>query len=191
MIRQPPINRLIDKTLALDEPRKRVILRLLYSLYSIHNRKSQIAAKMIFSGAVSMLSILISCIVLVACNLESAGNGVITFISAAMLAAAQIAFATRLDLNHPHFSRTDDGEIKEANSTVSVIILTGLVVCFVIGLLLLYNTLKGLITGAPSEADRGASYAYAICLPLALLAGALAYFFVNLKKAYDNLDTER
>ena len=45
MIRQPPINRLIDKTLALDEPRKRVILRLLYSLYSIHNRKSQIAAK--------------------------------------------------------------------------------------------------------------------------------------------------
>ena len=27
-----------------------VILRLLYSLYSIHNRKSQIAAKMIFSG---------------------------------------------------------------------------------------------------------------------------------------------
>ena len=150
-----------------------------------------LSAKMIFSGAVSMLSILISCIVLVACNLESAGNGVITFISAAMLAAAQIAFATRLDLNHPHFSRTDDGEIKEANSTVSVIILTGLVVCFVIGLLLLYNTLKGLITGAPSEADRGASYAYAICLPLALLAGALAYFFVNLKKAYDNLDTER
>ena len=50
MIRQPPINRLIDKTLALDEPRKRVILRLFYSLYSIHNRKSQIAAKMIFSG---------------------------------------------------------------------------------------------------------------------------------------------
>ena len=150
-----------------------------------------LSAKMVFSGAVSMLSILISCITLVACNLESAGNGVITFISAAMLAAAQIAFATRLDLNHPHFSRTDDGEIKEANSTVSVIILVGLAVCFIIGLLLLYNTLKGVITGTPTDANRGASYAYSICIPLALLGGALAYFFVNLKKAYDNLDTER
>lgn len=150
-----------------------------------------LSAKMLFSGIVSELSIIVSCIVLVASGLESVGMGAITFLSATMLASAQIAFATRLDLNYPHFSRTDDGEIKEANSTVSVIILVGLAVCVVLGILLLYNTVKGLITGIPTDANRAASYAYAICIPLVLLAGALAYFFVNLKKAYENLDAER
>ena len=149
-----------------------------------------LSSKMIFSGIVSELSILVACIVLVATGLEKPADGVVTFISATMLAVAQIAFATRLDLNHPHFSRTDDGEIKEANSTVSVIILVGLLVCLAIGVLLLYNTLNGLKNdGAVSSL--GASYATAICIPLALLGGALTYFFVNLKKAYENLDTER
>lgn len=150
-----------------------------------------LSAKMIFSGAVSILSIFISCIVLVATELENPADGALTFLSATLLAAAQIAFATRLDLDHPHFSHSDDGEIKEANSTVSVIILVGLVVCIGLGVLLLYSTVAGVITGVPAEANRNASCAYAILIPLALLAGALTYFFVNLKKAFENLDTGR
>ena len=150
-----------------------------------------LSAKMIFSGIVSEASILITCITLCASGLEGAGDGIITFISASMLAAAQIMFATRLDLNHPHFSRSDDGEIKEANTTVSVIILVGLAVCLAIGVLLLYNTVSGLITGTPSATDKGISYAYSLAIPFALLAAAAAFFFVNLKQVYQNLDAER
>jgi len=149
-----------------------------------------LSSKMLFSGIVAEASILAACITLAATGLESAGDAVVTFIAATLLAAAQIAFATRLDLNHPHFSRTDDGEIKEASSTVSVIILTGLAVCFLIGLLLLFNTVSGLIGGAAAETDKRISYAYAICLPAALLGASAAFFFVNLKKVYLNLDAE-
>lgn len=150
-----------------------------------------LSVKMIFSGAVSELSILIACITLAASGLESAGDAVVTFISATLLAVAQMAFATRLDLNHPHFARSDDGEIKEANSTVSVIILVGMVVCFALGMLLLYNALGSLIGGSgAATAGKAAGYAYAICIPLALLGASAAYFFVNLKKVYANLDAE-
>ena len=149
-----------------------------------------LSAKMLFSGIVSELSILAACITLAACGLESAGDAVVTFISATIFAIAQIAFATRLDLNHPHFSRTDDGEIKETNSTVSIIILVGLVMCFAIGMLLMQNTIRGLISGTEISTDKSAAYAYALCVPLALLAGAAAFFFVNLKKVYANLDSE-
>jgi len=150
-----------------------------------------LSVKMIFSGAVSELSILIACITLAASGLESAGDAVVTFISATLLAVAQMAFATRLDLNHPHFARSDDGEIKEANSTVSVIILVGMVICFALGMLLLYNALGSLIGGSGAAmAGKAAGYAYAICIPLALLGASAAYFFVNLKKVYANLDAE-
>lgn len=149
-----------------------------------------LGAKMIFSGIVSEASILAACIILVATKIENPADGVVTFISASMLAVAQIAFATRLDLNHPHFSRTDDGEIKESNSNVSVIILTGIIVCFAIGVLLLFNTVSGLITGVPTATDKGISYVYALVIPLLLLAASAAYFFINLNKVYQNLDVE-
>ena len=149
-----------------------------------------LSSKMLFSGIVSEISIIVTCIVLTASGLENPADGLATFVSATMLAAAQIAFATRLDLNHPHFSRTDDGEIKETNSTVSVIILTGLVTCFAIGVLLLFNTVKGLIYGVPMANDKALSYVYALLIPFALLACASAFFFVNLRRAYENLDAE-
>lgn len=149
-----------------------------------------LSAKMIFGGLVSEFSILVACVTLGASGLESPGDTVITFLSASMLAAAQIAFATRLDLNHPHFSKTDDGEIKEANSTVSVIILVGLAVSFAIGILLMYGALQKLITGVNTNMDKAVGYSCALCIPLALLAAATAFFFVNLKEVYANLDSE-
>lgn len=149
-----------------------------------------LSAKMLFSGIVSEISILVACIILPACGLESVGDAVVTFISATLLSVAQIAFATRLDLNRPHFAHTDDGEIKEANSTVSVIILVGLTVCFALGALMLSTAMTGLTQDAPAVTHRGASYAYALCIPITLLAAAAAFFFYNLKKAYANLDAE-
>lgn len=149
-----------------------------------------LSAKMLFSAIISETSIIIACIVLSASGLENSLDAFVTFLCASILAGAQIAFATRLDLNHPHYSRIDDGEIKEANSTISIIILVGLVVCFTLGILLMSGTVRGLIKGEPIYTDKGLSYAYAICIPIALLSAALAYFFLNLKRAYDNLDTE-
>lgn len=149
-----------------------------------------LSAKMLFSGIVAEASILAACIALAASGLEGWGDAAVTFISATILALAQIAFGTRLDLNHPHFSRTDDGEIKETNSTVSTIILVGLAVCFTLGMLLMSNTILGLVNGRATSGGKGAVYAYALCIPLALLGASAAFFFINLKKAYANLDAE-
>lgn len=148
-------------------------------------------AKMIFGGLVSELSIIAACVVLAATGLEQPVDAVVTFVSATLLSIAQLALGTRLDLNHPHFSKTDDGEIKEANSTVSAIIVIGLVAVMIIGGLLLFSAVRPLINGSQSQTTNSAiSYVYALCLPAALLAGAMAFFFIGLKKVYSNLDTE-
>ncbi len=150
-----------------------------------------LSAKMIFGAAVSILSIAVSCIALSATGLESPANATATFFSAVMLSLAQIALATRLDLNHPHFSKTDDGEIKEANSTVSAIIVIGLGVCLIIGVLLLFNAVRAILTNTVAAAtNRTLSYVYALIIPLILLGLSAAFFFINLKKTYSNLDAE-
>lgn len=150
-----------------------------------------LGSKIIFCSIISVLSIAVACIVLGASQLQSAQNSVITFISASVLAFSQIIFATRLDLHRPHFSKTDDGEIKEANSTVSSIIVAGLAVSFAIGFALLFNSVKALITNSQAaETDRTLSFVISICVPILLLAGSLIYFFANLKKDYANLDAE-
>ncbi len=149
-----------------------------------------LSAKMILGGIVAETSIIACCVAYSASGLESPLEAFVTFLSATLLAIAQIAFSTRLDLNRPHFSKTEDGEIKEANTTVSVIILVGMTVCFAIGILLMYGTIKGLIGGTLTSNSIGISYAIALCIPLALLAAAVAFFFAGLKKAYANLDAE-
>ncbi len=149
-----------------------------------------LSVKMLFSGIVAELSIIAACVTLVATGFEQAGDGAVTFLSATMLALAQIALATRMDLNHPHFSKTDDGEIKEANSTVSAIIVIGLVAVLAIGALLLFNTVRSLISGTVQTTDRALSFVYALVIPLLLLGIAATYFFVGLKKVYSNLDAE-
>ncbi len=150
-----------------------------------------LGSKVIFCSIVSIASIAIATITLGATKMESAVNCVVTFISASILALAQIILATRMDLHRPHFSKTEDGEIKEANSTVSSIIIIGLVVSFVIGFALLFSALKAIISGAEVvETNLSLSYALAICLPVVLLISSIAYFFINLKKDYANLDSE-
>lgn len=150
-----------------------------------------LGSKMIFCSVISILSIAIACIVLIATKLLNPIYALIAFVSATLLALAQIIFATRLDLHHPHFSKTDDGEIKEANSTVSSIIFTGLIVSFVIGFALLFNSVKALIMRESTiTTDTTLSIVIAIVIPFILLVMAIAYFFINLKRDYANLDAE-
>ena len=66
----------------------------------------------------------------------------------------------------------------------------GLGMSFLIGFALLFSSFAPLFKGGQPEVNKGASYAIAICLPIAMLGASLGYFFANLKKAYANLDTE-
>ena len=150
-----------------------------------------LGSKIAFCSIVAESSVLITCVVFAATGLEKGADVAVTLVAASLYALAQIVFATRLDLDHPHFAKTDDGEIKESNSTVSTIIAVGLVASFAIGFSLLASFISPLVSGKEfSTLHKGANYAIAICLPLALLAGAAGYFFAHLKRAYENLDSE-
>lgn len=150
-----------------------------------------LGSKIAFCAVVAVASTLLTCVVMGATGLESAKDAVVTFIATALVALAQIVFATRLDLAHPHFAKTDDGEIKESNSTVSGVITIGLFVSCLIGFALTFNSVSPLLFGKTAQqADKAVSYCIALLCPIALLAGAIAYFFAGLKKAYANLDSE-
>lgn len=150
-----------------------------------------LGSKIAFCSIVAESSVLITCVVFAATGLEKGADVAVTLVAASLYALAQIVFATRLDLDHPHFAKTEDGEIKESNSTVSTIIAVGLVASFAIGFSLLASFISPLVSGKEfSTLPKGADYAIAICLPLALLAGAAGYFFAHLKRAYENLDSE-
>ena len=151
---------------------------------------SILGSKIVFCAIVAEASLAIACIVLCATGIESVADGIITFIAASAFAFAQIVGATKKDLTNPHFSRAEDGQIRESNSTVSSVLAIGLGMSFLIGFALLFSSFAPLFKGGQPEVNKGASYAIAICLPIAMLGASLGYFFVNLKKAYANLDTE-
>ncbi len=152
--------------------------------------KQILQAKVLFCSIVSVASILITCILYGALSLQTPLNAFVTFISATMVAFAQILIATRMDLNNPHFSKTDEGEIKEANSTVSSIILLGLAQSLVMGVLMFIPPIVSLLQNSTEPYNSAVSYAVAICLPIALLASAIVFFLVHLQRKYDNLDVE-
>ncbi|HBP51919.1 MAG TPA: hypothetical protein DE061_00760 [Clostridiales bacterium] len=150
-----------------------------------------LGSKIAFCSIIAETSVLICCIVFATTGLENGGDVAATFVAGSLYALAQIVFATRLDLNHPHFAKTDDGEIKESNSTVSSIISIGLAASFTIGFSLMASFFAPFFSdGTIAPLPKSANYAIAICLSLALLGGALGYFFAHLRKAYDNLDSE-
>ncbi|MBR4801168.1 MAG: hypothetical protein IK048_05840 [Clostridia bacterium] len=150
-----------------------------------------LSSKVAICSIVSFFSIAVSCIILGATGLERPIDAFVTFLSAIMIAAAQIFFATRLDLMRPHFSNTEDGEIKEANSTVSTVISLGLLTSFAIGAALLSGTIRAIVDKAPPTATPSAlSYVLALVIPAVVLAAALTFFFVGLKRAYSELNTE-
>ena len=151
---------------------------------------SILGSKIVFCAIVAEASLAIACIVLCATGIESVADGIITFIAASAFAFAQIVGATKKDLTNPHFSRAEDGQIRESNSTVSSVLAIGLGMSFLIGFALLFSSFAPLFKGGQPEVNKGASYAIAICLPIAMLGASLGYFFANLKKAYANLDTE-
>ena len=97
--------------------------------------------KIFFCAIVSVISLLACAILVSILGYVSAWQAVFIFFVTLCLSFAQIAFATRLDFNHPHFSSEEDGEIKESNSTISTIIVLGLLFAVIIGGLSLFLSL--------------------------------------------------
>lgn len=149
-----------------------------------------LGSKIIFCAVIAELSVACACIVFGTTGLESAPDAILTFVSASLFAFAQIIGATKKDLLHPCFSRVEDGEIKESNSTVSAVLATGLTMSLVMGFALLFAPFARFAKGDALYVNKAASYSLAVCLPLAMLASSLVYYFVNLKKAYADLDAE-
>lgn len=100
--------------------------------------KQIVKAKIMFCSMVAVFSVLISSIVLIAFSYITIIEGLFVFLAAALLAGAQICFATRKDLNHPTFSYDEDCEVRESNTTISTIIISGLSTATVLGGFSLY-----------------------------------------------------
>ncbi len=100
--------------------------------YSV-DYKQVFFSKITLCMMVAAISQLISALVLLLTGYVGIGEAALIFVSGLLCSFAQICFATRYDFNHAKFSTEEDGEIKESGSTVSVIIVLGMITSFLIG----------------------------------------------------------
>ena len=147
------------------------------------NYHTVIAAKVAFCFVSSAISTAVSVAVIGGLGYVNAGQAVFLLAVTLALSFAQICFATRKDLGHPRFRAEQDGEVDDNNATVSVLVIIGLVVSFVIGLIAIYS-------GLFLKLQKGEAYGEMVsmtsvaAIAAALLAGALIYLFVGLDKKY-------
>lgn len=145
-----------------------------------------ISAKVVFCFVVSFVSVSTSVAVI-------GGTGFITqlqslYVWAVTVAVsfAQICFATRKDFNHPRFNKEGDGEVRESNTTVSVLILIGLAVSFLIGFIALYS-------GMYLKLQRGEAYGELVsmtsvaAIAVVLVVASVFYLVKGLDKKYYEL----
>ena len=99
------------------------------------------------------------------------------------ISVAQICFATRRDLGHPRFAMAESANADEGDSTVSVLVIIGLIVSVVIGIVALYSGIYLKLTHSESYGDTVAVASVA-AIAAALLISALVYLFAGLDKKY-------
>lgn len=142
-------------------------------------------SKVVLCLIVTALSQIASAVVLLA-------FGYIEWYVALLLIAVGSAFgfvnicvATRYDFNHARFSTDDDGEIKESSGAVSVIIVLGLIISFVVGGALLATRVLLLLRSSDFE-----YLTYLISLTAAIIAALGAYLYLcrGLNKRYYEFD---
>ncbi len=95
--------------------------------------RSVFFSKVLLCMIVSVLSQFISAVLLLGTGYVVWWAAGFIFLGGVICSFAQICFATRYDFNHAKFSTEEDGEIKESGNTVSVIIVLGMVVSFLVG----------------------------------------------------------
>ena len=147
--------------------------------------KNVFFSKVLLCMAVTLVSQLASAILLFATGYASWYVALIVFVVGTVFSFVHICIATRYDFNHARFSTEEDGEIKESSSIVSVIILLGLVISFIVGGAVFVSRILLLL--------RGADYAYLSYLiagGACLIFAALSYwyFISKIEKKYYEFD---
>lgn len=150
------------------------------------NWREAIRVKIFFCFIVSALSVGVSVAVIGGLGYISAVQSLYVLAVTLVISFAQICFATRKDFNHPRFSRESDGEIRESNTTVSVLIIIGLVVSFFVGFIALYS---GMYLKLQKGDDFGAmvSMVSVAAVAAVLAAVSVIYLLAGLDKKYYEL----
>jgi len=142
-----------------------------------------ILSKVLFSALVSFASIFFTVLVMIVAGYITVFEGLIIFITTALLSLSVIFFATRKDLNRPRFPTGRNQEIKEETGTVSLIVFMGLLSSLVIGALILFARI--LVTFRRSEAfGTHLATVSVVLLSLLIFGLSLFYLFFDLKKKY-------
>ena len=145
--------------------------------------KTVIFSKVLLCLVVTALSQLLSAALLCVTGYLSVPYALFLFAVGALFGFAQICIATRIDFSYAKFSTEPDGEIKESGNTVSIMIVAGLVISFLVGgavvLMRMMFALRGL-------AGQFAYLTFVVAGVVALVFAALGYFFLmhNLKVRY-------
>ena len=128
---------------------------------------------------IAVFSVLVSALVLYFADFAKLSEAAFIFLIGAMMGEAQIAFATRKDLNRPEFSSDDDAEVRESTGTVSLIIIIGFLTGLVTGGLALFMSIYFAGRGVAAE-----TYIRLACFALAaaLMALAFTYLYKGLDK---------
>ena len=145
------------------------------------NFKTVFFSKIALCLIVTAISQVASAVMLFASGMTGLANALFICVIGLLFSFATIAVATRYDFNHAKFSTEDDGEIKESSGTVSMVIVVGMLLSFVVGgVVLLLNILfqlRGMALGYLT---------YIISGGLVLIVAGLALFYLlfRLKKKY-------
>mgnify|MGYP006987515988 CR=1 FL=1 len=145
--------------------------------------KTVIFSKVLLCLIVTALSQFLSAALLCATGYLSPLYALFLFAVGVLFGFAQICIATRIDFSYAKFSSEPDGEIKESGNTVSIMIVAGLAVSFLVGgavvLARMYFSLRGL-------AGQYDFITFVIAGGVALVSAAVGCLFLmhNLKSRY-------
>ena len=130
-----------------------------------------------------LLSSLLSAALLAATGYVSVPCALFLLAAGVLFGFAQICVATRVDFDHARFSSEPDGEIKESGNTVSIIMVAGLALSFIVGgavvLARMYAALRGL-----AAQYAWVTFAVAGAVAVIAAAGGFALLACGLKKRY-------
>lgn len=145
--------------------------------------KEIVTGKLLFCGAVSVLSMVIVAVVLGATGLLTPLEVTALFFVGVIVSLAEIAAATRKDLSSPVFPTQDNDEVTDSNSNVSLIMLLGLLFAFLAGAgSVLISTLMSIYQiGFPSFV---LSTAFILVVAAAACILSFVYLFRGLDEKY-------
>jgi ABC-2 type transport system permease protein len=100
--------------------------------------KQIVYSKVWFCSIITISSILITTIVILAFGYISVIQAILLFISATLIGLSQILFSTKMDLKKPNYPEIEGGEVVDSNQTTSIIIILSLVLSVVVGAILIF-----------------------------------------------------